>query len=101
MRERAGAMPGMDLPEIIGRWDGLGCPFQKGKSCTVHTIRPMGCRIFFCDASSKQWQEDRYEQFHGDLRRLHDALEVPYAYVEWRWALRELAEPLLQSGVAK
>src|SRR5271167_788605 len=27
-------------------WDGSGCPFQIGKLCGVHAIRPFGCRIF-------------------------------------------------------
>src|SRR5688500_9413909 len=25
-----------------------GCPFQLGGLCSVHTIRPFGCRVFFC-----------------------------------------------------
>jgi Fe-S-cluster containining protein len=64
-----------------------GCPFQKQKICTVHSFRPMGCRLFFCDASSEEWQKEKYEEFHGQLKRLHETLEVPYAYVEWRAGL--------------
>jgi Fe-S-cluster containining protein len=71
-------------------WDGRGCPFQKNKLCGVHSIRPFGCRIFFCDATSTQWQHDQYERLHARLRHLHDDLEVPYFYVEWRHALGEL-----------
>jgi Fe-S-cluster containining protein len=71
-------------------WDGRGCPFQRQKLCGVHAIRPFGCRIFFCDASSTQWQHEQYERLHGRLRALHDELEVPYFYVEWRHALAEL-----------
>jgi Fe-S-cluster containining protein len=67
-----------------------GCPFQVGGWCSVHSIRPFGCRIFFCDASSEQWQREQYEGFHTRLKRLHDELDVPYRYVEWRQALREL-----------
>jgi hypothetical protein len=29
-----------------------------------------------------------YERFHAELKRLHDATDVPYLYVEWRRALR-------------
>ncbi|HWE94497.1 MAG TPA: hypothetical protein VG269_11085, partial [Tepidisphaeraceae bacterium] len=71
-------------------WDGKGCPFQRLKLCTVHAIRPFGCRMFFCDATSTQWQNDAYERFHAELKQLHERLEVPYFYVEWRQALREL-----------
>jgi Fe-S-cluster containining protein len=71
-------------------WDGSGCPFQSNKMCGVHAIRPFGCRMFFCDATSTEWQNGQYEQFHARLRRLHEELNVPYFYVEWRLALGAL-----------
>src|SRR5688572_18879813 len=67
-----------------------GCPFQQAKLCTVHPIRPFGCRIFFCDPTSTDWQNDAYERFHARLKDLHRELNVPYFYVEWRRALGEL-----------
>jgi Fe-S-cluster containining protein len=66
------------------------CPFQIAGLCSVHAIRPFGCRIFFCDSTAEQWQNEQYEGFHGELKRLHEQLGVEYAYVEWRAALREL-----------
>jgi Fe-S-cluster containining protein len=76
-------------------WDGTGCPFQRGRLCQVHAIRPFGCRVFFCDASSTGWQNEQYERFQSRLKRLHDDLNVPYFYVEWREALctLHLAQP--------
>ena len=71
-------------------WDGTGCPFQRAKLCTVHSIRPFGCRMFFCDATSTEWQNAAYERFHAELKQLHERLNIPYFYVEWRQALREL-----------
>jgi Fe-S-cluster containining protein len=71
-------------------WDGKGCPFQRLKLCTVHPIRPFGCRMFFCDPTSTDWQNAAYEQFHSQIKRLHEQLEVPYFYVEWRQAINEL-----------
>jgi len=56
----------------------------------VHAIRPFGCRMFFCDATSTAWQNEAYEQFHARLKRLHEELGVPYFYVEWRQALGAL-----------
>jgi Fe-S-cluster containining protein len=73
--------------ESGGEWDGTGCPFQVSKLCGVHGIRPFGCRIYFCDATSTAWQQEAYEAFHGRLKRLHESLGVPYFYVEWRAAL--------------
>jgi len=97
--------PGRSLPILTNRksitrvsptsvdvpaWNGQGCPFQVDGLCGVHEIRPFGCRIFFCDPTSVQWQHDQYERHHSRLRTLHDALCVPYYYVEWRFALKAL-----------
>ncbi|HUB24617.1 MAG TPA: hypothetical protein VL992_04235, partial [Tepidisphaeraceae bacterium] len=81
-----------DRPAPVPASDGKGCPFQISKLCSVHAIRPMGCRLFFCDASAAEWQEQQYEIFHARLKRLHESLEVPYAYLEWRIALAAFAE---------
>ena len=70
-----------------------GCPFQVDRLCSVHAIRPFGCRIFFCDPTSQQWQNERYELFHAELKRLHEGLGVPYFYVEWRAAPGALGLP--------
>jgi len=80
------------LTESIANWNGVGCPFQVAKMCGVHAIRPFGCRIFFCDETSTQWQNEAYEVFHARLKRLHEELAVPYFYVEWREALRCLMD---------
>ena len=74
----------------VAAWDGTGCPFQVSRLCGVHPLRPFGCRMFFCDATATDWQNETYERFHAELRRLHQAMGVPYRYVEWRTALREL-----------
>lgn len=66
------------------------CPFQHGKLCVAHETRPFGCRIFFCDPTADQWQNEQYERFHADLKKLHQSLGVPYHYVEWRAGLSEL-----------
>jgi len=75
-------------PPVPGEWGGTGCPFQSNRLCDVHTIRPLGCRIFFCDPSAGEWQAEQYERFHRQIKRLHDDLAVPYLYVEWRQGLR-------------
>lgn len=67
-----------------------GCPFQKSGLCSVHPIRPLGCRIYFCDPSAAEWQRDQYERIHRELRRLHEQWSVPYFYVEWREALESV-----------
>ncbi|MGE5607824.1 MAG: hypothetical protein ACM359_01090 [Bacillota bacterium] len=91
--------PVESLPEPLRRslatWDNTGCPFQLARLCGLHTIRPFGCRIFFCDPTATLWQNDLYERFHSQLKRLHESLAVPYFYVEWRDALRAILPPNL------
>jgi Fe-S-cluster containining protein len=82
-------LPAAQLPTTI---PSTGCPFQLNKLCTVHTIRPFGCRIFFCDPSATDWQQSAYERFHAELKQLHEKLNVPYAYMEWRAALRLIVQ---------
>lgn len=63
------------------------CPFQATKLCSVRQIRPLGCRVFFCQEGTERWQQEVYEQMLGDLRSLHDIHDVEYRYLEWRRAL--------------
>lgn len=74
-----------------------GCPFQPERLCTVHAIRPMGCRMFFCDETARDWQEATYERYQSRIRALHDRLGIAYIYAEWR-ALLEL---LATTGVSR
>lgn len=84
------SLPVVNVRPTATSWNGQGCPYQIDGLCGVHDIRPFGCRIFYCDATSTRWQQDQYELFHAELRRLHESLDVPYHYVEWRFAVQEL-----------
>lgn len=66
-----------------------GCPFQVNGLCSVHALRPLGCRVYFCDPSAQGWQNDLYETFLSRLRRLHEERGVEYRYMEWRLGLSE------------
>jgi len=90
VHEFEASAPSPEMAENISRWGGTGCPFQVGKLCGVHSIRPLGCRMFFCDPTSTEWQNSQYEQFHARLKQAHEELGVSYAYVEWRKALEML-----------
>lgn len=69
-----------------------GCPFQPQLLCTIHLIRPLGCRIFFCDESATRWQEETYERFQSRLREMHDRAGLAYLYAEWRALLGLFSE---------
>lgn len=67
------------------------CPFLDEGLCTVHAIRPFACRTFFCDPRAQAWQQELHERCHAAVRALHDQLEIPYRYAEWRTTLELLA----------
>ncbi|HEY3241923.1 MAG TPA: hypothetical protein VGM03_01105 [Phycisphaerae bacterium] len=67
------------------------CPYQVSGLCTMRAARPTGCRIFFCDVAAQHWQPDETEQTLAQIRALHSRFDLPYAYVEWIEALRQLS----------
>ena len=68
------------LEEARGRG---GCGFAAGNLCGVHGIKPLGCRIYFCDRSAQEWQQELHEQMLGELRGLHERWDIAYRYGEW------------------
>ncbi len=91
-----------NLPPTEERTDGLrlpiyaqtpgACPYQIDGLCSTHAIRPTGCRIFFCQQGTQAWQQDLYETYLAELRRLHDAHHLPYRYMDWIVGLNEAAQ---------
>ncbi len=75
-------------PEIDRALARGGCPFQVGNLCGVHAIKPIACRVYFCDRSAQAWQQDLSERLQRDVRSLHDRFGVAYRYAEWRGLLR-------------
>ena len=59
------------------------CPFLVDGLCSVHDMRPMGCRIYFCDPTASDWQNDLYERSHHRIAALHEEQDIPYRYGEW------------------
>lgn len=57
------------------------CPHQRDNLCTARDVRPLGCRIYFCDPA---YQEQSHAITERALARLK-ALAVEYT-VEWRYA---------------
>lgn len=76
-----------------------GCPFQTGTLCGVHTIKPVGCRTYFCDPTAQRWQEELTERAHEMVKAIHRAASVPYRYMEWR-ALLELFSVAMPDSAA-
>ena len=64
-----------------------GCPLQVGNLCGAHGVKPLGCRVYFCDRSARAWQEDLSERELAQVRAIHDAEGIEYRYGEWRGML--------------
>lgn len=60
------------------------CPFLVKNLCGIHTIKPLGCRVYFCDRSAQEWQHALSERALERLRVLHDTHAITYRYGEWR-----------------
>ncbi len=76
--------------EVSGDLPGVGaCPYQVAGRCTAHGVRPLGCRIFFCQEGTQEWQHDLYERYLHELRGLHEAHGIAYRYADWLVLLAE------------
>lgn len=68
------------------------CPFLVDDRCSTHLIRPLGCRVYFCDPTAQGWQEELSERTLKLVRGIHERHQVPYRYGEWRGMLEMLVE---------
>jgi Fe-S-cluster containining protein len=83
---RVGAVAGLGAIEAAGeRGD---CPYLEGNLCGAHGVKPLGCRVYFCDRSAQRWQEELTERGLGMIRRIHDEHGIEYRYGEWLGMLR-------------
>jgi Fe-S-cluster containining protein len=102
--QTVGADPPPSLPGVPGvrlpQWaeHAGACPYQIGGLCSTHAVRPLGCRIFFCQAGTEAWQQDLYEEFLAKLQRLHREEGLPYRYMDWIAGLTEAAEAARPAG---
>lgn len=70
-----------------------GCPFQSANLCGVHAIKPLGCRVYFCDRSAQEWQNLLSERLLADVRAIHDRFGIEYRYGEWLNMLGQFDPP--------
>lgn len=78
------SLPVLSPHSLARAVEGGGCPFQEANLCGAHTIRPMGCRVYFCDRTAQAWQHELSEDLHRRVRALHEEMGIDYRYAEWR-----------------
>jgi Fe-S-cluster containining protein len=57
------------------------CPFQINNLCTAREVRPLGCRIYFCDPNYQETGNQLTESSLTDLKQLTDRENL-----DWRYA---------------
>jgi Fe-S-cluster containining protein len=56
------------------------CPFQRENLCTARDPRPLGCRVYYCDANYQETGAAISERYVQRLKELADAHGVPWRY---------------------
>jgi hypothetical protein len=60
---------------------GQTCPWQDSLNrCRARGARPLGCRVYFCDAAYQGHCEDLSERFIVRLKQLTNKYDVPWEY---------------------
>ncbi|MCX5691695.1 MAG: YkgJ family cysteine cluster protein [Planctomycetota bacterium] len=85
-----------EVSDAVMRGD---CPFLNQNLCTVHGIKPVGCRVYFCDAWAQDWQEELSERALSMVRTLHERHAIEYRYGEWRSMLGMFTSDSTQPGL--
>lgn len=67
------------------------CPFLVEERCAAHTIKPMGCQVYYCDPTAQEWQQQLSERVLAMIRKIHDRYGLEYRYGEWRGMLTMFA----------
>lgn len=74
------------------------CPYLASNLCGIHAIKPLGCRVYFCDRSAEEWQQILSERCLSLIRVLHEKYGVEYRYGEWRAMLRLFPSTVRAAG---
>lgn len=77
----------ISLPQIDEARSRGDCPFLVDRLCSIHTIKPLGCRVYFCDPTAQDWQQELSEESLAEIRAIHDRHGIEYRYGEWRGML--------------
>lgn len=73
--------------------EGETCPWQDARGrCTAREARPLGCRVYFCDPGYQGQAERLSETYLDRLKRLTDALVLPWDYAPLHRHLRRARE---------
>lgn len=69
------------------------CPFQIDSLCTARDERPLGCRIYFCDPTYQDRQNEITESAIKQLKSIADEFDVPWKYAPLHVFLNDADPP--------
>lgn len=56
------------------------CPFLVDRLCSIHPVRPLGCRTYFCDPNYRPQEAALYEEFIRRIARISESYGIPWNY---------------------
>jgi len=56
------------------------CNFQENGLCTIHPIRPLGCRTYFSEAANSVAHQDLYEKYHRKIKNIGTEHHIEYEF---------------------
>lgn len=72
-----------------------GCPFQVDGLCAAREKRPLGCRVYFCDAGYADRMVELAEEHTRRLKDLHVRHGLSWRYAPLHSWLRERGAPAI------
>ena len=69
------------------------CPFFSDGLCRARAVRPLGCRLYFCDPGYAPAMEELSERYHTRLKALVDRSGGPWDYAPFVDAVRPSLAP--------
>ncbi len=89
---QVGLTENRELHEIINQQtDENLCPFFLNQSCQAHELRPLSCRVYFCNLTYEKHQASEiYEKYHRKIQQLHEKSGIKYKYMPLVSNLRKL-----------
>ena len=87
------SLPVLSAPTLAASRARGDCPYLVGTLCSVHEIKPLACRTYYCDPTAQDWQQALTERLLAKLRELHDRHAIEYRYGEWRDMLATFTAP--------
>ena len=89
---RAGLLSNPEISMLLSiQQDENLCPFFINQTCKAHELRPLSCRVYFCNIDyENNVANEIYEKYHRKIKLLHEKSGISYLYLPFVRVLRNL-----------